>query len=120
MCQLLYAGAQACHPDGQGWTALHQVASDPRVGVRIAELLLDDEVATAVASKENALGQTPLHVAVGAGNLGVAQLLLENGADVRAQDKSKREPMHMLCSSLRKDVTEAACPAAEGQQGIGS
>jgi len=41
---------------------------------------------------------TPLHLAAGYNNLEVAEYLLENGADVNAQDKGGLIPLHNASS----------------------
>ena len=42
-------------------------------------------------------GQTPLHLAAIYGHTGIAQYLLENGADKKAQDISGATPLHEAC-----------------------
>lgn len=41
-----------------------------------------------------ALGTTPLHAAAHANQAAIAQMLIENGADVNAQDKDGKTPLH--------------------------
>ena len=47
---------------------------------------------------------TPLHLAAGYNNLEVAELLLENGADVNAQDKGGLIPLHNSSSYGHLDI----------------
>ncbi|KAL1436839.1 hypothetical protein MTO96_049239 [Rhipicephalus appendiculatus] len=47
---------------------------------------------------------TPLHLAAGYNNLEVAELLLENGADVNAQDKGGLIPLHNASSYGHLDI----------------
>ena len=48
--------------------------------------------------------RTPLHSAVGAGHLEVAEFLLQHGADVNAVDYSKSSPLHLAANSGSADV----------------
>ena len=47
---------------------------------------------------------TPLHLAAGYNNLEVAEFLLENGADVNAQDKGGLIPLHNASSYGHLDI----------------
>jgi len=85
---LLECGADVNVPDNYNQTPLHSASYFGRIDT--VPVLLN---AGADASAKNAEGQTPLHLvshgpyySQGDG-VGVAQLLLEHGADVNAQDK---------------------------------
>ena len=47
---------------------------------------------------------TPLHLAAGYNNVEVAEFLLENGADVNAQDKGGLIPLHNAASYGHVDI----------------
>jgi ankyrin repeat protein len=51
-------------------------------------------------------GQTPLHLALQAGQLEVARMLIERGADVSAQDKDGQTPLHLEWKSFAAEATE--------------
>ncbi|KAH7698292.1 Ankyrin repeat, partial [Aphelenchoides avenae] len=49
-------------------------------------------------------GQTPLHYACSKNQLAIAKLLVENGADVNAQDKYGAAPLHRAAGQGHLDV----------------
>ena len=118
-------------PDGAGWTLLHIAAQHGNMG--LAELLAA-KGASPTATNDD--GETPLHVAgatwtCGTGRtvsvesvggvkirtmafkelksddcLGVAKLLLENGADVNARDENGNTPLKIAINSGKEDMIE--------------
>ena len=69
-------------------------------------------------------GEMPLQLAVRKGDVGIARLLLENGADVNAQDRTGRTPLHewAVCPDqgdelLRALVTHGGDPEAKDRAG---
>jgi ankyrin repeat protein len=87
---LLDHGASIADSDPNGETPLHRLADMRRVPAdeagRMATLLLDRG---ADPNARNWDHVTPLHQAVRARNLGVAEVLLARGADPNARDKSR-------------------------------
>ena len=62
---------------------------------RVQKLLTKDNINCRDSQGRNS---TPLHLAAGYNNLEVAEYLLENGADVNAQDKGGLIPLHNASS----------------------
>ena len=62
---------------------------------RVQKLLTKDNINCRDSQGRNS---TPLHLAAGYNNLEVAEFLLENGADVNAQDKGGLIPLHNASS----------------------
>ncbi|VDO04728.1 unnamed protein product [Rodentolepis nana] len=50
-------------------------------------------------------GLTPLHWAVDRGFLDITKALLENGADINAQDEDLQTPLHYSCSCHYREIT---------------
>jgi hypothetical protein len=74
------------------WTPLHCAAS---FGLHnIAAFLIDEHLQDINVLDRNRR-ETPLHVASCKGHAVVAQLLLENGADVMAKNEHERTPLHL-------------------------
>ena len=98
---LLEYGADANLPDEGGLTLLHTVPT-----VDVAELLLDH--GADVNAAPNIANWTPLHGAVGRGNLGMIELLLDRGADIEAQDSNGTTPLKtaILAADPSVDVIE--------------
>jgi ankyrin repeat protein len=97
---LLDRGVEVGATDPSGETALHRVANLRRVdgakAAQMASLLLERK---APVDAVNHLGVTPLHHAVRARNLAVAEVLLANGANPNAADKRGSTPLHRACWS---------------------
>jgi len=55
-------------------------------------------------SAQDEHGRTPLHLAAGMGQVDVARMLVERGADMSAQDEHGRTPLHLAASRGRVDV----------------
>lgn len=80
--QLLVMGARVNHP---GWTPLHYAASaDTENSVAIAALLLEHH---AYIDAESPNQSTPLMLAAQYGSEGMAQLLLDAGADIQLRNQ---------------------------------
>jgi len=73
--------------DGSGKTAIHYCSN-----AEILELLLSRD-GSALDTADNS-GHTPLHAAVIAGRVNVAQSLLDRGANVNAQDNEQHTAAH--------------------------
>jgi len=76
--------------DRHGKTAMHHCAAN--ADEQVLEVLVSRDQ-SAVDTADNS-GQTPLHVAVVAGNVKVVEALLKLGANVNAQDKERHSPAH--------------------------
>ena len=72
-------------------TALHVCAAANRLAV--AKHLVEKAGAD-VNNAEGAHGATPLHIACRCGHAAVAELLLQNGADIAAHDEQGDTPLH--------------------------
>ena len=70
---------------------------------RVQKLLTKDNINCRDSQGRNS---TPLHLAAGYNNLEVAEYLLENGADVNAQDKGGLIPLHNASSYGEKYFVE--------------
>jgi len=57
-------------------------------------------------------GKTALHLAVHGGSKAVATLLIEMGAEVNAQDKERRTPLHVACLNNQFEIVR--CLLEEG------
>ena len=102
---LLEHHADPLAPDGRGRTPAHIAIADHRDGaVNVLALLLDASGET-VDARENAGGETPLHVAALVGAPLCAKLLLETAADATARNVSGEVPRDV---ALRNDHFEIA------------
>ena len=79
---------------------------------RVQKLLTPENINCRDSQGRNS---TPLHLAAGYNNLEVAEFLLENGADVNAQDKGGLIPLHNASSYGHLDIAALLirylCPA---------
>eukprot|EP01104_Vermistella_antarctica_P005169 TRINITY_DN155_c0_g1_i1.p1 TRINITY_DN155_c0_g1~~TRINITY_DN155_c0_g1_i1.p1 ORF type:complete len:155 (+),score=40.01 TRINITY_DN155_c0_g1_i1:94-558(+) len=73
--------------DGSGNTALHQAAAHDNFDC--AEILLDN---SAPVNAANAVGDTPLHIAVRKGNCPLVRILCDRGADKYVKNKKLQTP----------------------------
>ncbi|XP_014247327.1 ankycorbin [Cimex lectularius] len=73
-------------------TALHYCAESGDGGVKSAQALLD--ASPQLVSSQDQDGYSPLHLAVIAGNIPLARLLLSRGAPVNAPDNEGHTPAH--------------------------
>lgn len=81
------------------WTPLHYAAK--KGFVQAAARLLDDGIAIEARTMED---QTALHVATVEGQLGVVKLLLQRGANHRANDKQQRTPVALATEKNHFDI----------------
>jgi ankyrin len=79
---------------------------------KVRELLKADP--NAINSK-NGEGMTPLHVAAAIGNADIAQLLLDNKADIHATDAKRYTPFNLAFNAGHKDVVSLLWKAGGGQ-----
>ena len=84
----------------RGDSALLDAAKKGNVG-RVQKLLTPENINCRDSQGRNS---TPLHLAAGYNNLEVAEFLLENGADVNAQDKGGLIPLHNASSYGHLDI----------------
>eukprot|EP00094_Tigriopus_californicus_P011802 TCALIF_11400-PA protein Name:"Similar to Tnks Tankyrase-1 (Mus musculus)" AED:0.04 eAED:0.04 QI:0/0.85/0.75/0.87/0.71/0.5/8/1134/1190 len=84
----------------QGDSALLDAAKRGNL-TRVQKLLTADNINCRDSQGRNS---TPLHLAAGYNNLEVAEFLLENGADVNAQDKGGLIPLHNASSYGHLDI----------------
>ena len=82
-------------------TPLHYAAS---VGLHGVAAFLIDEHLQDINARDPDRRETPLHAASRWGHAVVAQLLLENGADVMAKDEYERTPLHLASKYGRMEV----------------
>ncbi len=100
-----------------GCTPLHVAAF--RGNADIALLLIDTMVkqGKSLDLKDRAGGQTPLHIAaIGnttaekkAARLGIARLLLINGADVNVKDSGERTALHIAAADGWLEMVQLLC-----------
>ena len=90
-------------PETAGSTPLHYAAS---IGLHDVAAFLIDEHLQDVNARDYNRGETPLHVASREGHAVVAQLLLENGADVEALGEHQRTPLHLASMYGRVEVAQ--------------
>ena len=84
----------------RGDSALLDAAKKGNLG-RVQKLLSPENINCRDSQGRNS---TPLHLAAGYNNLEVAEFLLENGADVNAQDKGGLIPLHNASSYGHLDI----------------
>jgi ankyrin repeat protein len=100
---------------GDGSSVLHILAKSG--GATILAQVLDAGV-----NLVNFVGETPLHVAARFGNVAAVRVLLESGADPKAQDLRNRTPINVAMKILRgavQDRVVALLEAAHGTRGLG-
>eukprot|EP00007_Cunea_sp_BSH-02190019_P002993 CAMPEP_0174233214 /NCGR_PEP_ID=MMETSP0417-20130205/3303_1 /TAXON_ID=242541 /ORGANISM="Mayorella sp, Strain BSH-02190019" /LENGTH=1365 /DNA_ID=CAMNT_0015311385 /DNA_START=63 /DNA_END=4157 /DNA_ORIENTATION=+ len=103
MCLLLLRkGASATHANRGGLTALHTLTSFPFTErmLSVFRALLEGG---ADLDADNQLGQTPLHMAVSAGNLETTEFLLLAGADVNTQTRFGETALHHAARLSKTD-----------------
>lgn len=84
-------GVDACAADDDGWTPLHKAAQTHNTHAT-ALLLRHIDVNTPLHS-----GASPLLIAISNQQLAVAELLLNNGADIHQPMKDGTTPLHHAC-----------------------
>jgi ankyrin repeat protein len=95
--------ADALDQDIGTWTALHFACDrQDEKGARIVEMMLS---AGADPCIENSAGDTPLHLAVDAGNDSSVLALLQCGAKADAFDTRGVGPLHIACKRSNSRVT---------------
>jgi hypothetical protein len=109
---LLDRGANTAATDRLGKTALHRVAdlrrTDGPRAARVAVMLIERG---APVDGRNRDGVTPLHQAVRARNLALAEVLLDRGANPNAPDKRGSTPLHRASASTGASNTAGIDPA---------
>jgi hypothetical protein len=100
-CEGPYLSRPFVAPERARSTPLHYAAS---IGLYDAAVFLIDEYSQDVNARDPDTMETPLHVASRKGHAIVAQLLLENGADVMAKSEHERTPLHLASMYGRVEV----------------
>lgn len=81
-------------------TPLHMAARDGNVE-RVEEILEGKNGQVKVSiNTQNAIGQTPIHLAAKWGRLNVIKFLIEAGADLEITDRKGRKPLHEADDSI--------------------
>ena len=88
-------------PETTSSTPLHYAAS---IGLHVVAAFLIDEHPQDINYLDRNRAETPLHAASREGHAAVAQLLLENGADLMAKTEHERTPLHLASMYGRVDV----------------
>lgn len=97
-------GAKVKDKDNKGITALHLAAIIPNK--EIFEMLMDSGTGDKSLNGQDAIGNTPLHVAVMYRNIEIANLLIEAKADVNIKEIDGQTPLHFACRLGRKDIID--------------
>src|SRR5262249_46046623 len=109
---ILDRGADIASKDRFGETALHRVADLRRADIpkaaQMATFLIERGAPVDARNRDDV---TPLHQAVRARNLAVAEVLLRSGANANAVDKRGSTPLHRASSSSGASNTAGIDPA---------
>jgi hypothetical protein len=104
---LLKAGADPNQPDRNGTPALFHLATSSSDGsAASAQLLLAHHARPDVVVERLEDGGTPLHAAAKTGNKALAELLLKNGAEVNARNKTGATPLHVAAEHRTRETVE--------------
>lgn len=101
---LLRRGAKIDASDDFGWKPLHRaLVPGGEASIRCAQLLLDNaaEIDARCLHKK-----TPLHHAIGRGDVHVVLFLLEKGAGIDARDMTERTPLHTAIEERNEAVVK--------------
>jgi len=88
--------------DDSGWTTLMIAVSAGRL--EVVRFLLG--CTNCEVNHRNCNGQTSLHYAASKNHVEIARMLLENGADVNAQDKYGNSPLHRASALGHMNITQ--------------
>ena len=64
-------------------------------------------------------GQTPLHTTAERGSMEVVRLYIQIGADIMAQDKDGRTPLHLAAGNAHGPAVQALLEPDDGVRGLG-
>jgi len=96
----------ASNEEIKGHTALHLLVSHRSPDEKLIYKLID---AGAIVDKQNAAGQTPLHLAVYFHNLSSVKVLVEKGAKIEIKNKKDRTPLNLAIRYGNKEIAEYLC-----------
>ncbi len=114
---LVAAGVDVNAASGQGWTALARAAYNGEAGRGYVEVLEALHQAGAALDARIFFGITPLMLAAGGGDAAVVEWLINNGADVLANNEGGRTARMMANDKFYVDVINLL-NEAERQLGV--
>ncbi|CAB0033834.1 unnamed protein product [Trichogramma brassicae] len=92
---LLSRGADPSSANSHGWTPLHNICKLDNGLVEAFLEICDENDRTLPINARNEDGDTPLHVALGSGNL--VESLLRRGSDLSLANEEGSTPLHVIC-----------------------
>lgn len=101
--ELLKQGAEVNAMDNGGWAALHFAATNDAPDTAVVLIQNGAEVDT----REDGIGDTPLHHAAMRGKERVALALLDHGADVNAVNVFEMTPLHEAAVGGHAELVKA-------------